>query len=197
MFTGHVLLAVMASGAIYYYILPLTPIYGILIGAMFVRQQEQPTLTFRRDEAVTFALVLMPLLGATVTRPLQAVLNGEPIKPPPPPAVEWVLENVPRDAVVVGDMHFYFWLNDYYFVSHLTPEYLYPENIERFSSLESVWEAVNMDVLILDPNFGRSYTKYFQPLLATGLVDRDYTIAAEFPGDDTTAVVYERRDAPE
>ena len=199
MFTGHILLAVMASGAIYYYILPLTPIYGILIGTMFVRKQEQsePQLTFRREEVVTFALVLMPLLGATVTRPLQALVNREPIKPPPPPAVEWVQENVPLDAVVVGDMYYYFWLNDYRFVSHLTPEYLYPENIERFSSLESVWEAVDMDVLIIDPEFGRSYTKYFQPLLATGLVDRNYTVAAEFPNGSTTAVVYERRDVAE
>lgn len=199
MFAAHLLLAVMASGAIYYYILPLTPIYGILVGTLFVRKQEQPEplLAFRREEIVTFALVLMPLLGATITRPLQALLNGESLNPPPPPAVEWVMENVPRDAVVVGDMYYYFWLNDYDFVSHLVPEYLYPENIERLPTLESVWAEVDMDVLIIDPSFDRSYTKYFQPLLATGLVDANYTIAAEFPNGSTTTIVYERRDAPE
>jgi hypothetical protein len=185
----------MASGAIYYYILPLTPVYGILIGTLFVRRQEQPEqlIAFRGEEVVTFALLLMPLLGASTARPLQALLNREPLNPPPPAAVEWVMENVPRDSVVVGDMYYYFWLNDYHFVSHLVPEYLYPENIERLPTLEAVWTTVDMDVIIIDPSFDRSYTRYFQPLLATGLIDANYRVVAEFPNGITTALVYQRR----
>jgi 4-amino-4-deoxy-L-arabinose transferase-like glycosyltransferase len=195
MLLAHFLLAIMASGAIYYYILPLTPIYGILAGTILVRKtaSSQSVHVFRRSEMVTFALMLMPLLGATTTRPLQAVLNGEPLNPVMPPAAQWVIDHASPNAVVAADMYYYFWLNDYRFASHLVPDFLYPENLERFSNPESIWAAVNMDVLIVDPSLTRSYRKYFQPLLAADLIDQNYVIAAQFPSGGSTVTVYQRR----
>lgn len=195
---GHLLLAVMASGAIYYYILPLTPIYGILIGAIFVgRREGRVDLPFQRGQVVLFALLLMPLLGANTARPLQAVVNGEQILAVTPPAVQWVLDNVPTDHVVAGDLYYYFWLYDYPFASHLLAEYLYPENETRYPTLEAVWEAAAPDYIIIDPAYERSYVKFFVPLMATGWFNAHYTLVQDFDDTLSGAQIYRRhiRDA--
>lgn len=190
---SHVLLAVMASGAIYYYILPLTPIYAMLIGSMFVqRNEDRVNLPFKRGDLVTFALLLMPLLGATTARPLQAVMSGEPIQAPTPPAVQWVLDNTTTDDSIGGDVYYYFWLSDHPFASHLLHEYLYPENIERLPTIDAVWEEAAPDILIIDPAYVRSYTRYFTPLIATGWVEDHYTVVEDFDDATSTAIIYRR-----
>jgi hypothetical protein len=193
--SGHVLLAIMASGAIYYYILPLAPIYGMLIGALFVRpDDDRADLPYKRGDLVAFALLLMPVLGATTTRPLQAVLNGDSILAPTPPAVQWVLDNVPADQSVAGDLYYYFWLHDHPFASHLIHEYLYPENEARYPTIDAVWEAAAPAYIIIDPAYDRSYRKYFTPLMATDWLNAHYTIAQDFDDTLSTAVIYRRKE---
>lgn len=191
---GHLMLALMGKGAIYYYILPMLPIYALLIGSMFVgaKQAWDTNRALPRRQVVVFLLLLMPLLGATSGQSLRAVLEGQPLEPAAPGAVAWVRENVAPDEEVVADMYYYFWLRDYRFTSHLVPDFLYPENIERLPTLEAVWDAVDMDYLVVDPNFTRSYEKFFTPLLATGLIERKYTIAAEIPSANGTITIYRR-----
>lgn len=195
---GHVLLAVMASGAIYYYILPLTPVYGLLIGAALVRRDEagalqaEPVAQFRRGELVVFALLLLPLLGGTTARPLEAASSGLPLQPSAPPAAAWVLANVPPDQAVAGDLYLYFWLHGYPFASHLISEYLYPENEARYPTIDAVWEAAAPAYLIIDPAYERSYKKYFAPLLATGWVSDHYDVVIDFDDAVSRAVIYRR-----
>lgn len=190
---SHVALAVMASGAIYYYILPLTPIYGLLIGAQrFSRAALPARLPFRRGELVIFALLLMPLLGATTARPLQAVLQGEPRGLPPPPAVEWVLQNVPRDVPVAGDLYYYFWLSDYPFISHLVAEYPYPDVEARLPTADAIWEEARPEFIIIDPAYVRSYNKFFTPLIESGWLQAHYAPVPDFTDPAGTAVIYRR-----
>jgi len=197
---GHLALAIMAAGAIYYYIVPLAPIYALLIGSLFVAKPTPDgtpaalgALPLRRGEVVLFAILLMPLLGATTTRGLQAMLTGEATQPSAPTAVQWVLDNVRQDSRVMGDLYYYFWLKDYDFVSHLIPDFMYPENEARLTTLEAIWGEVDFDYLIVDPHYERSYHKYIEPLLATGWVDAHYTIAAELGTGADRTVIYQRR----
>lgn len=191
---GLLALAEMGSGAIYYYILPLVPVYGLLVGRMFVGAR-LPQVGVSRRQVASFALLLIPLLGASTGRSLQAVMNREPLEPALPAAVAWVRANVPTSAKVVADMYYYFWLNDYDFVSHLVPENLYPWNFERFKTLAEVWNAVDMDYLVIDPNLERSNRRYFQPLLATGLIAQKYEVAATIPTVNGDVIIYQRRPA--
>lgn len=87
---------------------------------------------------------------------------------------------------------YYLWLRDYSFTSHLVPDFLYPENIERLPTLEAVWDMVDMDFLVVVPNFTRSYEQFFTPLLASGLIARKYTVAAEIPSANGTITIYRR-----
>jgi 4-amino-4-deoxy-L-arabinose transferase-like glycosyltransferase len=193
---GHISLAVMGKGAIYYYILPMVPIYALLIGSVFVNAKqawETPQSTpLPRRQVVIFLLLLMPILGATTGQSLVTVVEGKPLEPVAPVGVQWIRDNISPDQEVVADMYYYFWLRDYHFTSHLVPDFLYPENIERLTTREAVWDAVDMDYLVVDPNLVRSYSLYFKPLLATGLIDRKYTIVAEIPGENGTVTIYRR-----
>jgi hypothetical protein len=131
------------------------------------------------------AFLLIPSLGATLRQPVQHVLNGAPLHLPPPPAAQWVLDNVPTDQVVAGDLRYRLWLYEYPFASHLIPDFLYPENLALRDSPETLWRAVDMDVLLVDPDYPRSY-KFFRPLVESGFMARyGYERAADFPASGT------------
>jgi hypothetical protein len=104
------------------------------------------------------------------------------------------LEHVPRDQSVAGDLYYYFWLSDYPFASHLIHEYLYPDNERRYPTIDAVWEAAAPEILIIDPAYTRSYTRYFTPLHATGWVGGHYTVVMDFEDSVSTAVIYRRDD---
>ncbi|GEM_PF-632914 len=211
---GHIALAIMGSGAIYYYILPLVPIYGLLIGRALAggRADTDNAGTIPTDaapvvfstevvragglsrlEVVRALLLLAPLIGVTSGGGLAALVSGTPREPSPPTAVAWVRENVALDSEVVADMHYYFWLRDYTFTSHLVPDFLTAANEVRFDSAEQVWEAVAADYVIVDPAFERSYRKYLLPLTQTDLIARDYTLAIEIPSDAGNVQIYQRQ----
>lgn len=193
LFVGHFLLAIMASGAIYYYILPLTPVYGLLIGSIFVGRDEQRSdLPLQRGHLVAFMLLLIPLLGTTTANSLQAVLNSQPVQATTPPAVQWVLDNVTNDQSVAGDLYYYFWLHDYPFASHLISEYLYPENEARYPTIDAVWEAAAPEYVIIDPSYVRSYDEYFMPLTATRWFQEHYTLIQDFDDSLSTAQIFHR-----
>ena len=192
---GHALLAVMTTGNSRYGLIPLMPIYGVLLGGLFIgREEGRASLPFQRGHLVTFTLLLMPLLGTTTARPLQALLNRERIQATPPYAVEWLLDHVPIQNSVAGDLYYYFWLSDYPFASHLIPATLYPENQVRYPTIDAVWEAVAPVYLIIDPAFQQSYAETFAPLLATGWVTAHYLVVADFDDSVSTAVIYRRTD---
>jgi hypothetical protein len=178
---GHVALAIMASGAIYYYILPLVPVYAMLIARLFVPRSAPDPERISARSVAQFALCITPLLAATAAPPALAVLSGRPPIPPPHPAAAWVMEHVPRDATVVGDLRYYLWLSDYRFGSHLVPEYLTQENFDRFDTIPQVWQAADADVYLIDTGYPRSM-KYFAPLLASDYWrEAGYVLAAQVP----------------
>jgi 4-amino-4-deoxy-L-arabinose transferase-like glycosyltransferase len=176
---GHLLLAVMASGAIYYYVLPLTPIYGMLVGTIFERRREESEKpNFSPAVLVSFLLLLIPSLGFTLSQPLDHIARGRPVTLPPPPPAQWVLDHVDTDQIVAGDLRYYLWLHDYVYANHLIPDFLYPENLERLTTPEQIWSAVNMDVLIVDAGLPRSY-KFFGPLVESGFLQAHQYAAEE------------------
>lgn len=218
---SHLLLAIMASGAIYYYTLPLTPVYAMLVATLLDKSPHpdlspyEPSLPgrgaknqadrflplstqaegegFSAASVVLFAFLLLPSLGYTLSKPVQHMLNGAPMHLPPLPAAQWVLDNVPTDQVIAGDLRYRLWLYEYPFASHLIPAYLYPENVERLDTPEKIWRAVDMEILIVDPPYPRSF-KYFGPLVESGFLARyGYQRVAEFPApDNTVTTVYMR-----
>lgn len=149
----QVALAVMASGAIYYYVVPLTPVYAMLIGNLLVgrsrviddhdAQQEErwwglSAIRLPRAVPVVFALLIIPLLGRSFREPLQFALELRALEREPLPAVTWIRGYLPASLTVVGDMRYGLWLHNYTFSSHLTPRYLYEVNDFRFGGEDGV-----------------------------------------------------------
>ncbi|MBK9749538.1 MAG: glycosyltransferase family 39 protein [Chloroflexi bacterium] len=190
---GHGLLALLVDDQLIYGLIPLTPIYGLIIGALSVQPDEvHAGLPFKRGQLVSFTMLLIPILGMTATRPVEAVLNRERIQPTTPIAVEWMLDHVPVEYSVAGDLYYYFWLNDYPFASHLLADYLSPENAARFPNAEAVWADFAPDYVIVDPAYPASYDQTFAPLLASEWFSAHYDIAVDFDDALSTAVIYRR-----
>lgn len=181
---AHGLLAVLASGAIYYYILPLTPLYALLIASIFdqreARAANTPPLTQSRRAAYGWALLLIPIAGHAAAGSLAYAISGAPMEPPTPPAVVWVLANTPSDAVVAGDLRYFLWMPDRQFANHLIPNHLYPEREWLREEGAALWRAADADVFIVDPGLPRSY-QFFRPLVESGwFAASGYREAARF-----------------
>jgi 4-amino-4-deoxy-L-arabinose transferase-like glycosyltransferase len=194
---GILALGIMAKAAIYYYTLPLVPFFALLIASLLVGPQKQPevsTSPWRKGQAVTAVVMILPLLGTTLYTPIQHVLSGGPMHLPTPPEAQWVLDHVEQDQVIVGDARYYLWLHEYPFTAHLLAGYLEPENRERYGVGPALWEAVDFDVLIYasGPGFTSS-TDVFRPLVEGDFLQtHGYVAAADFSTDTNTIIVYIR-----
>ncbi len=190
---SHVALGVMASVPWDHYPMALTPIYALLIAALVtrgLRRAGMPALLTRRTVLVGLCVAL-PALGMTLQIPAARLAAGAPMKPPPPPAAQWVLDHVPLDARVEGEHFYYLWLHDYRYISPISPNFLPPERLAVLNTLEKQWADINPDVFILDPNLNTCCI--VGPLAASGwMEDNGYVRAAELPGARFPIVIYAR-----
>jgi hypothetical protein len=175
-------------------IVPLMPIYGILVGAMFgagLSRRPRPEVPFPTIMAAAFLLALAPQLGLTVDAPLRHVLAGKPVRPAPPPQVQWVLDNVDPPATVSGEIYHFFWLHEYRFATSRIVGHISRKEYARYGSDDAVWDAIGVDIFIFDPTVG-TYGM-LTPLKTSGYLDsRGYQVAATFKAGGKTITIYQR-----
>ncbi len=196
---AHLALGVASLHQGTYYIIPLTPLYGILIGSLFSHGFRRapipaPTKHVRTGALIACLLFLMPNAGAMLRSPLSAILHREPVRQlPPPPAAQWVAEHVPVGKTVVGEHRYYLWLTDYRFVSPLAANVLVQQHPTTYPTEEAAWDAINADVLIVDAD-GTAYPIFARLEESGYLQSRRYVVAAQWE----TVTIYTRApaDAP-
>jgi hypothetical protein len=190
---SHIALAVMASVAWDHYPMALTPIYALLIARMItrgVRRGNAPAVLTRRTVALGLCVAL-PALGGTLQIPAARLAEGAPMIPPPPPAAQWVLDHVPRDARIESEHFYYLWLHDYRVISPISPNFLPPQRRAALNTLEAQWADINPDVFLLDPNLNTCCI--VGPLVeADWMEDNGYVRVAELPGARFPIVIYAR-----
>lgn len=172
---------------LYYYVVPITPFYGLLIGLWiangFRRLPERPPLLVEPRSRVwplwAGALALVALLGSVISVPLRIGLSGAP-PPPIPAAARWVYANLPLSARVVSDNVYYLSLWPYRFGSALIPEFV-PLEGGAPPPMDVVWDRVNADAFIVDPTL--SNFNQLGRLQASGYMEeRGYRLAARVAG---------------
>jgi hypothetical protein len=190
---SHAALAVMASVAWDHYPMALTPIYALLVAALLtrgLRRTNAPARLTRRTVALALCAAL-PALGGTLQIPAARLVEGAPMRPPPPPAAQWVLDHVPRDARVEGEHFYYLWLHDFRYISPISPNFLPPERRAALNTLEAQWADINPDVFILDPNLNTCCI--VGPLVEEGWMEENgYVRVAQLPGARFPILIYAR-----
>lgn len=185
--TLHVALALMASEPYVYYVVPLTPVYALLIAGLFTRGWLKRAAPLAVGW-VWAAFFILPVLGITLQTPLQQLRARAPLQLPTPPAAAWMLENVDPSTSILAEHWYYLFLSDYPFISSLSVNYA-PLS-ERLASSEAMWDEIAPDVIILDRNLS---TCCMPPILTTDyLASRGYTVVAEFPGERYPVFIYEK-----
>ncbi|MBK8024185.1 MAG: glycosyltransferase family 39 protein [Chloroflexi bacterium] len=177
------LLALGVSAPIYYYLIPLTPAFGLLLGAFFDRLVGPPETQAPLTRSLLVGVMAAgPLLGSTLPTALSHLASRDPILPRPPPAAQWVLDNLPPSATVAGEHYYNLWLYDYRFA---TPGLLIFAN-EIPGSPEDrvypVWDAVDVDVFIVDLTLASSAMMRITDDSGY-LQERDYRLSATLADD--------------
>lgn len=187
----HAGLAIASSGANFeYYLVPLTPVYGLLVGSMIARgiNSKHAPLPLRASSqgAALRSLVLVIALGYTLRAPLEHVLQRRPVELAPSEAAAWVREHEETSQMIVGDHRHFIWLTDYRFISPLAPNLLPSELQEQLGNPEAMWDMVQPDVFIVDT--ASSSYPLLRPLVEAGYFEREsYRKAATFG----TTTIYE------
>ena len=172
-----------------YYLLPIAPIYAILIAALFTEGIGAP---IKRSVAVAAAaLVLIVNLGFTLQTPVRHLTDGQSLQLPVPPVATWVREHIDPSKSIVTQHWYYLFLTDYRFISPLT--YLYaPRSIRESETPEQMWAAIDPDVVIIDRNSG---TCCIPPILTETYLDaHGYQLTDELPGERVPVLVYQKPD---
>jgi hypothetical protein len=206
---GHIALGYVARTPYKYYIVPLSPVYGMLIGALFsqgfgrsagvvINQGASSHVTNESAKLAPIQRMIIPALffltinlGMTLDAPLNHLLRGEPMRPPAPPAAQWVLDNVPEDQTVLAANSYFLWLENYRFASPLIPIVMPAAQAEQYASRQALWDDMGVDVIIADPG-AQSYD-FITPLLEPDyLQSRGYELAAQVPDGDNMVEIYRR-----
>lgn len=193
---GPVALGLMARVAWDQLVVHIIPIGGIAIGALFgegLRRHHHRPRPLMTPVAAAFMLFLVPQLGVTLSAPLAHVIHREPVQPPPPPGVQWVLDNVEPGATVSGEVYHFFWLHEYRFVAPRTPSHMRPSERVKYGdgSLEAIWDAIGAEAFIFDPSVGTCCV--LTPLQRDGYFDaRGYVLVGKFPYNGFNMRVYAR-----
>lgn len=192
---GHLLLGAFAGVAPDhdYYIVPLAPLYGMLIGSLFgcgfQPAQAGTEINLRHVRVVAFALFLVANLGLSLETPLRALLNRQPLRLPPTPAAQWVRDHIEPGATILGPHRHYLWLTDYEYASGYIPYRTLPSIRESFPTNDDIWDSIGIDVIIDDPTLVEN--DVVADVIDSGYAEsRGYTLAAEIPAGDETIRVY-------
>jgi hypothetical protein len=189
---GHVALAVSPSGSVFeYYLVPLTPVYGLGLGSLFAygrhRVSENAGRTVPIAALVACLLFASPLFGTTAGPSVGRLLTGQSLRAPVPEAAAWIRAHIPSGSTIVGEHHFFLWLIDYRFLSPQAPLFLPEAGLARETSAEAAWDTVGVDVFIVDPQL--STYSLLEPLITSGYLERaGYAPAAQMG----TTIVYVR-----
>lgn len=192
---GHVFLGVFATAVPDpYYIIPLTPLYGILIGSLFgrgfSRLPESGSKT-RPVRVVVFALFLVANLALSLAIPLRVLMNRQPLRLPPMPAAQWVREHVEPGSTILGAHIYYLWLTDYDYVSPYIPYRILPSMREKFPTNADIWDSLGIDIVIDDPTLAAN--DVVAAVRDSGyLQSRGYVVIDEIPAGDKTIRIYGR-----
>jgi 4-amino-4-deoxy-L-arabinose transferase-like glycosyltransferase len=191
---GPVALAYMARTPFDQLIVPLMPFYGILIAALFSHALTRSKGEVPRLQTVTaavFLLFLAPQLGLTLKAPLTALRGGEPVRPEPPPFIQWVYDHVPPGSTVCGENYHFFWLTDYRFVAPRTASHLTRAEEAKYESVDAIWDAIGVDAFIYDPSVGTFGV--LTPLRKNGYLEsRGYEQVAKIPYYRTQVTIFRR-----
>ncbi len=182
----HAALALQAGEPYSHYVLQISPIYGVLVAALFAYGGGRQRIAYAGAAA---ALFLLPNLGFTLQTPLQHAIRREPLELPAPPVVQWVRENVAPEQKIVTEHWYYLWLTDYPFISPLSAQYV--PAAQRLDSREAQWDQIAPDVVVLDRNLATCCVQ--QPIYdAAYLASRGYEVVAEIPGERYPVLVYKK-----
>ncbi|MEO8394623.1 MAG: glycosyltransferase family 39 protein [Chloroflexota bacterium] len=184
--TMHIALALQAAQAWEYYVIPLTPVYALLIASLF-RSQPQG-----RNKAIALAaLVLLPNLGLSLQTPLEHVRERSSLQLPTPPAAQWILDHLPPTKIIAAEQYYYLFLNDYPFDAIDSWDNLPPQ--KPFTSPTAMWDQINPDAVIVDQNL--AWCCADQPIHDLDyLQTRGYVKVAEFIGDQYPIQIFEKSD---
>lgn len=186
--TLHIALALQANEPYVYYIVPITPVYALVIAALFTHGWSQRARKPLTASWVWAAFFVLANLGITLQTPLQHLRAGAPIQLPTPPAAVWIQQNVDPSQKVVAEHWYYLFLTDYQVISTISPNYA-PDSI-RLSPHEAVWDEIAPDVVVIDRNLS---TCCVPPILSPEyLTSRGYEVVAEFPGERYPVFIYEK-----
>ncbi|MFN8562233.1 MAG: glycosyltransferase family 39 protein [Anaerolineae bacterium] len=182
----HIALAVQANLTLAYYLVPLSPVYALLVAAPF---EESVTHSLNRSLAwVMAALILIVNLGVTLQSPLEHLRSGAPLQLPAPTAIAWIKQHVAPTQTIVAEHWYYLFLTDYRFISTASQRYA-PVSIQTEPS-EAVWDQIAPDFVVIDPNIS---TCCVPPIMTTDYLDsRGYQQVAEFEGERYPVLVYEK-----
>ena len=185
---GHIGLGVIAISPFDYYVVPLAPVYGMLIGSLFGRVGKQP-MQLKPFQLVACVCFLLPNL--VLSTPIEPFVQAADLHLPAPAAAQWVLDHVSTSATIVGEHYYYLWLHDYAFYSPLSPSVLGSDERVQIASVAGFWKDANVDVFIFDPNLA-NYGG-LEPLReGSFLEDNHYELVATFPGPRADIEIYER-----
>ncbi len=190
---AHLALALVTDLVTLHYLVPLLPIYGLLVGAFL-----SETFVGQRwaNGAVALAAgfcLLMPGFGQTLRTPIRYAVSRGPVITPPPAAAQWVLDHVAPGKAVLTENLYYLWLTDYAFISPNAMDRFYHGRAEAdYGSRANFWLSLKPDVIIFDPNI--STYGLFQVMLddPAYLPAHGYERVADFPGKSASILVYAR-----
>ncbi len=174
----------LASRAREVYLVPLTPVYALLVGAFL-----SETVIGRRARMTGLALVaglcfLMPSFGQTLRTPLRTVIARRPVIAPTPSAAQWVQAHVAPGSAILSENYYYLWLYDYPFISPHVTEPVSQAVLDSYPSRADFWLSLKPDVIVLDPapdGYGLIEMLLDDPAY---LPDHGYTLAATVEGKD-------------
>ena len=185
--TLHVALTLQAAKNYDQYVLPISPVYALLIAAVFTQGLSRAKLHLAYGAV---AIILLVNLGFTLRVPLNHLLAGSGLQPSTPPAAAWVLEHVDPSKSVVAEHWYYTFLTDYRFISPWTPTELPPSMRGKFTPVQ-LWDQMSPDVVIIDRNMATCCVA--QPIYNLNyLRSRGYQEVAEIPGRSYPIAIYEK-----
>ncbi len=187
---GHLGLAVLAAQiTLEYYVIPLIPFYAIAIVSLFTHTFKQISPKLLGWGALCFIMVN---LGFVMGTPIKYALSGKTIESAPiPQGARWIQDNVPDGARIVGDLYYFLWLTDYEFYAATSDRYLSSAYREIYQEPRDIWDDVNPDYIVLDPNIP---TYDMQRVLNTGFLDDnpEYEIVKTIAGQRADILIYGR-----
>jgi hypothetical protein len=185
---AHIGLGLTQATAWSHYPMPLTPLYAALIAALLTpRAAVQKHL---RLSAFTYAVLLtLPILALTLQTPLERAAARAPVRIPPPPAAQWILDNIEPNTLIEGEHFYYLWLTDYRYVSPLTPNFMPDIQRTALPTGESVWDTIDPEIYLFDPNLNTCCILNW--MIEGGYFEsRGYEIAAQFDGSRYPITIY-------